>query len=94
MFLAPIRGGAKKFRAMSACKLDGPWLSHLPPATTSPLLSLPFIHHIPHMPLFVNGPRVTHASRRRTIIPGFLYVTFVNFKPKFSVQLGRHVHIR
>ncbi|KAF9010229.1 hypothetical protein BDQ17DRAFT_1008692 [Cyathus striatus] len=25
--------------------------------------------------------------------PSFLYVTFVGFKPRFSVQLGRHVHI-
>ncbi|KAF9482283.1 hypothetical protein BDN70DRAFT_443016, partial [Pholiota conissans] len=43
--------------------------------------------------LLVFSPRITHQHKRRTVIPGFLYVTFFGMRPKFSVQLGRHVHV-
>ncbi|KAF8191818.1 hypothetical protein BJ912DRAFT_963680, partial [Pholiota molesta] len=47
---------------------------------------MPFGFHL-------QGPRITHHHKRRTVIPGFLYVTFFGLKPKFSVQFGNHVHI-
>ncbi|KAF9449819.1 hypothetical protein P691DRAFT_727273 [Macrolepiota fuliginosa MF-IS2] len=45
------------------------------------------------MPFHIQGPRIIHTHKRRTIIPGFLYVTFFGLRPRFSMQLGRHVHI-
>ncbi|KAF8155572.1 hypothetical protein B0H34DRAFT_501662 [Crassisporium funariophilum] len=50
------------------------------------VLTMPFGYHL-------QGPRIAHHRKRRAIIPGFLYVTFFGIKPKFSVQLGRHVHV-
>ncbi|KAJ7668028.1 hypothetical protein B0H17DRAFT_226150, partial [Mycena rosella] len=41
----------------------------------------------------LDGPRITHTHKRHTIIPSFLYVTFIGLKPHFSIQIGRHVHI-
>lgn len=47
---------------------------------------MPFGYHL-------QGPRVAHAHKRHTIIPGMLYVTFIHFRPRFQVQLGRHVRV-